>query len=184
MRHFSKINEVPPSATSRTFPSPLDQGLCYSQERETGESKRILTLFECICCRTATGSTPTSIGKVAQSVKQKRLKSMSRRKRRSASCETMNRTVVPNRETKASACLGRQRNDRSRYASKTTIQLSATGLRGKMEAGRTSWSSLLITGNSRSRRSGQSRCSALHLWQLFSWHSELWTVAKPVGPHM
>src|SRR5450759_1576221 len=95
MRHFSKINEVPPSATSRTFPSPLDQGLCYSQEREAGESKRILTLLECICCRTVTGSTPASIGKVAQSVKQKRLKSMNRLNKRFSSSETMNRTIVP-----------------------------------------------------------------------------------------
>src|ERR1039457_6909498 len=113
MRHFSKVNEAPPSATSQTFPSPLDRGLCDFPAREAGESKCILTLFECICCRTVIGSTPASIGKVVQSVKQKRLKSMNRRNKRFSSSESMNRTVVPKRETKASACLGRQQSYRS-----------------------------------------------------------------------
>ena len=52
-------------------------------------------------------STLASIGKAGQSVKQKRLRSMNRRKQRFSRSETMNRTIMPNREIKVSAYLGR-----------------------------------------------------------------------------
>jgi|ERR1039458_4295186 hypothetical protein len=52
-------------------------------------------------------STLASIGKAAQSVKQNRLQSITRRKKEFSSGEPMNRMLVPNWESKASAYLGR-----------------------------------------------------------------------------
>jgi len=61
---------------------------------------------ECICCRAVALLDARSIGKVAQLVKQKRLKTINRGKKEFSSSEPMNQTHVSNLESKASAYLG------------------------------------------------------------------------------
>src|ERR1039457_7432495 len=106
MRCFPKVRRGTARSDFANIFIPLETRGTSPLPSETDESKRILAPPECICCRAMALLDARSIGKAAQSVKQKQLKSMKSAPKRIFERRAYEWTAVPNRESKASAYLG------------------------------------------------------------------------------